>query len=80
MFATVIAESPSPFTYNGAKGMGEGGGGPIFVMSSAIQDALAATGVRIDHSHYSPSDLYALMSGSATKSGATVKLVRRKRA
>ena len=73
-------ESPSPFTYNGAKGMGEGGGGPIFVMSSAIQDALAATGVRIDHSHYSPSDLYALMSGSATKSGATVKLVRRKRA
>lgn len=73
-------ELPSPFTYNGAKGMGEGGGGPIFVMSSAIQDALAATGVRIDHSHYSPSDLYALMSGSATKSGATVKLVRRKRA
>jgi 2-furoyl-CoA dehydrogenase large subunit len=28
-------ESPSPFTYNGAKGMGEGGGGPIFALSSA---------------------------------------------
>ena len=33
-------ESPSPFTYNGAKGMGEGGGGPLHCLSAAIQDAI----------------------------------------
>jgi CO/xanthine dehydrogenase Mo-binding subunit len=33
-------ESPSPFTPNGAKGMGEGGGAPLHAICSAIQDAL----------------------------------------
>ena len=55
-------ESPSPFTYNGAKGMGEGGGGPVFALSSALQDALAKTGVRLNQSHYSPSDIYEIMN------------------
>ncbi|MGH9861838.1 MAG: xanthine dehydrogenase family protein molybdopterin-binding subunit, partial [Candidatus Acidiferrales bacterium] len=33
-------QSPSPFTYNGAKGMGEGGGAPLHALSAALQDAL----------------------------------------
>jgi 2-furoyl-CoA dehydrogenase large subunit len=70
-------ESPSPFTYNGAKGMGEGGGGPIFALSSALQDALAATGIRIDRSHYSPSDLHAIMTGTAARRGADVRSIAR---
>ena len=63
-------ELPSPFTYNGAKGMGEGGGGPIFALSAALQDALAGSGIRIDQSHYSPSDLYDIMTN---RRGAVVR-------
>ena len=37
---TAAIESPSPFTPNGAKGMGEGGGGPLHAICAAIQDAL----------------------------------------
>jgi CO/xanthine dehydrogenase Mo-binding subunit len=36
----VHVETPSPFTPNGAKGMGEGGGAPLHAVCSAIQDAL----------------------------------------
>ncbi|TGV11278.1 hypothetical protein EN816_23670 [Mesorhizobium sp. M8A.F.Ca.ET.173.01.1.1] len=67
-------ESPSPFTYNGAKGMGEGGGGPIFAISSALQDAVATTGMRLDQPHYSPSDIHALLSGIAERRGAKVSM------
>ena len=51
-------ESPSPFTYNGAKGMGEGGGGPLHCLSAAVQDAVESTGIVVDRSHYTPSDLH----------------------
>jgi CO/xanthine dehydrogenase Mo-binding subunit len=54
----VNLESPSPFTYNGAKGMGEGGGGALHCLSSAIQDAVSGTGIVVDRSHYTPSDLH----------------------
>jgi 2-furoyl-CoA dehydrogenase large subunit len=47
-------ESPSPFSYSGAKGMGEGGGGPLHTMSAAIQDALYSEGVIVNDSHNSP--------------------------
>jgi CO/xanthine dehydrogenase Mo-binding subunit len=43
-------ESPSPFSYNGAKGMGEGGGAPLHTMSAAIQDALYSRGIMITDS------------------------------
>ncbi|MDP9993928.1 2-furoyl-CoA dehydrogenase large subunit [Variovorax boronicumulans] len=56
-------ESPSPFTFNGAKGMGEGGGGPLHTLSAALQDALAERGVVIAESHVSPSDVHALLHG-----------------
>ncbi len=51
-------ESPSPFSYNGAKGMGEGGGAPLHTISAALQDALYDQGVIINCSHNSPMALY----------------------
>jgi CO/xanthine dehydrogenase Mo-binding subunit len=41
---TGYVESPSPVTPLGAKGMGEGGGGGIHAICSAIQDALRSRG------------------------------------
>ena len=46
-------ESPSPFSYNGAKGMGEGGGAPLHTISAAIQDALFDEGIIVTDSHHS---------------------------
>jgi hypothetical protein len=43
-------ETPSPHTYSGAKGMGEGGAAPVHTMSAALQDALFNEGVFIDDS------------------------------
>jgi len=51
-------ESPSPFSFNGAKGMGEGGGGPLSTLSAALQDALYDQGIIIRHSHNSPMYLF----------------------
>lgn len=50
-------ETPSPFSYNGAKGCGEGGGAPLHTMSAAMQDALFERGVIITESHAAPSIL-----------------------
>jgi len=44
-------ESPSPFTPNGAKGMGEGGGAPLHAICSAIQDALGEQDAIVSDSH-----------------------------
>ncbi|MGH2871067.1 MAG: xanthine dehydrogenase family protein molybdopterin-binding subunit, partial [Solirubrobacteraceae bacterium] len=44
-------ESLSPFTPNGAKGMGEGGGAPLHVICSAIQDALGPDDAIVTSSH-----------------------------
>lgn len=51
-------ETPSPFSYNGAKGMGEGGGAPLHTISAAIQDALYGENVIIRSSFNSPDGLY----------------------
>ncbi|HEY8584735.1 MAG TPA: xanthine dehydrogenase family protein molybdopterin-binding subunit [Capillimicrobium sp.] len=40
MFKTDNLPRPSPFTPTGSKGMGEGGGGPLHAVCSALQDAL----------------------------------------
>ncbi len=50
-------ETPSPFSYNGAKGCGEGGGAPLHTLSAAVQDALYGEGVIVSESHNSPSIL-----------------------
>jgi CO/xanthine dehydrogenase Mo-binding subunit len=44
-------ETPSPFSYNGAKGMGEGGAAPLHTICAALQDALYPRGVIIQDSH-----------------------------
>jgi 2-furoyl-CoA dehydrogenase large subunit len=51
-------ETPSPFSYNGAKGMGEGGGGPLHTISAALQDALHGAGVIVNESHHSAPKLF----------------------
>jgi 2-furoyl-CoA dehydrogenase large subunit len=42
--------TPSPHSYSGAKGMGEGGAAPVHTISAALQDALFARGIFIDDS------------------------------
>jgi len=54
-------ETPSPFSYNGAKGMGEGGGAPLHTISAALQDALFAEGIIIDDSHNSPRKVFEIL-------------------
>src|SRR5207302_913320 len=51
-------ESPSPFTLNGAKGMGEGGAAPVHTICAALQDALYPSGVIIDDSHNTGDSLF----------------------
>ena len=55
-------ETPSPFTFNGAKGCGEGGGAPLHCISAAVQDALFAEDVVIADSHNAPSILLDAMA------------------
>jgi 2-furoyl-CoA dehydrogenase large subunit len=50
-------ETPTPFSYNGAKGCGEGGGAPLHTVSAAVQDALHSEGVIVTESHNAPSIL-----------------------
>ncbi len=54
-------ETPSPHSYSGAKGMGEGGGAPLHAISAALQDALWSEGIIIDDSHNNASTLYELI-------------------
>lgn len=51
-------ETPSPFSYNGAKGMGEGGAAPVHTVCAALQDALSLSGALIDDSHNSGDSLF----------------------
>jgi len=50
--------TPSPHSYSGAKGMGEGGAAPIHTISAALQDALFASGVFIDDSFNNADSLF----------------------
>lgn len=50
LFKTDNLPRPSPFTPTGSKGMGEGGGGPLHAVCSAIQDAVGP-GVVVTDSH-----------------------------
>jgi 2-furoyl-CoA dehydrogenase large subunit len=59
-------ESPSPFTYSGAKGMGEGGAAPVHTMCAALQDALYPSGIIIKDSHNPADSLYHALSRVAT--------------
>ena len=54
-------ETPSPHSYSGAKGMGEGGAAPIHTISAALQDALFAEGIMIDDSFNNADSLFRAM-------------------
>ena len=54
-------ETPSPHSYSGAKGMGEGGAAPIHTISAALQDALFASGIMIDDSFNNADSLFRAM-------------------
>ncbi len=59
---TGCIECPSPFSPNGAKGMGEGGGAPLHAICSAIQNAISqvCAGV-VDDSHNAAEVVYQLL-------------------
>jgi CO/xanthine dehydrogenase Mo-binding subunit len=67
-------ETPSPHSYSGAKGMGEGGAAPIHTISAALQDALFASGIMIDDSFNNADSLFRAMV--AKEISQTEKLVR----
>jgi 2-furoyl-CoA dehydrogenase large subunit len=59
-------ESPSPFTFNGAKGMGEGGAAPVHTVCAALQDALYSKGVIIDNSHNTGDSIFRALQRAGT--------------
>ncbi len=61
-----MIETPSPHTYSGAKGMGEGGAAPIHAISAALQDALYDRGIIIEDSHNTGSSLFHALQGART--------------
>jgi 2-furoyl-CoA dehydrogenase large subunit len=67
-------ESPSPFTFNGAKGMGEGGAAPVHTICAALQDALHSDGVIIEDSHNNGDSLFRALERA--KSGGFAGFVR----
>ena len=72
-------ESPSPFSYNGAKGMGEGGGAPLHALSAALQDALYPRGIVVTDSHNTGDSIFQLFERARQGTGAPVVRVERPR-
>lgn len=71
-------ETPSPHSYSGAKGMGEGGAAPIHTLSAALQDALFGEGVVIEDSFNNADSLFrALVKKEIGQRSRLVKLDRR---
>ena len=71
-------ESPSPFTFNGAKGMGEGGAAPLHTICAALQDALDSEGIHITNSFNNAETIFqAFRKNAAGGKDANVRVVRR---
>ncbi len=70
-------ESPSPFTPNGAKGMGEGGGAPLHAVCSAIQDALGPGDAVVADSHNDWERTYRLLRSGEEGAARGVTVVSR---
>jgi len=66
-------ETPSPFSYNGAKGMGEGGGAPLHTVSAALQDALHGEGVIITDSHQSGPRIFDALNAPNQETAVSVE-------
>jgi 2-furoyl-CoA dehydrogenase large subunit len=68
-------ETPSPFTYSGAKGMGEGGAAPVHTVCAALQDALYSSGMIIDDSHNTGDSIFqAFQRAQAGSGGGKVRV------
>ena len=67
-------ESPSPFSYNGAKGMGEGGAAPLHTICAALQDALNSKGIVVSDSHNTGDSIFQALNN--VSSGAARPAVR----
>lgn len=73
--------TPSPHSYSGAKGMGEGGAAPIHTISAALQDALYASGVFIHDSFNNADSIFrALTKKEGGQLAELVKLEKRAQA
>lgn len=71
-------ETPSPHSYSGAKGMGEGGAAPVHTISAALQDALFSEGVFIDDSFNNADSLFrALVAKEICQTAKLVKVEKR---
>ena len=71
-------ETPSPHSYSGAKGMGEGGAAPIHTISAALQDALFSSGILVTDSFNNADTLYrAVMKKEIYQAGDLVKVEKR---
>src|SRR5580700_483539 len=71
-------ETPSPHSYSGAKGMGEGGAAPIHTISAALQDALFASGIMIDDSFNNADSLFrAMVEKEISRTKNLVRVERR---
>jgi 2-furoyl-CoA dehydrogenase large subunit len=70
-------QTPSPHSYSGAKGMGEGGAAPIHTISAALQDALFDKGVFIDDSFNNADTLFRALNGETGRAADVVKVERR---
>ena len=71
-------ETPSPHSYSGAKGMGEGGAAPVHTISAALQDALFSRGIFIEDSFNNPASLFrAMVAKEICQSDKLVNLERR---
>ena len=71
-------QTPSPHSYSGAKGMGEGGAAPIHTISAALQDALFSNGIIIEDSFNNADSLFrALAEKEICQAEKLVKVERR---
>ncbi len=69
-------ETPSPHSYNGAKGMGEGGGAPLHALSAALQDALYSSGLIISDSHNTAESIFHALRSARREKDQNVKIER----
>ncbi len=70
-------ETPSPHTYSGAKGMGEGGAAGVHAISAALQDALFEKGIIIDDSHNTADSIFRALERAEPGKKANVTVERR---
>src|SRR4029079_15864723 len=66
-------QTPSPFSFNGAKGMGEGGAAPLHTVCAALQDALFASGAIVNASFNNGASIFEAMQTGGKDRGVKVE-------